>query len=113
MTQDPKTPEIIEQEWQDGLKALSELHGLAHDKRLCWCRVGRGLLAGKLKCPANQNFGKWLNETDYRDVHQDDRQSAMWLSLNQEFILPLLTNTYLSNPTRIRRNIREKMPEVY
>ena len=43
----------IERDWLDGLKAINELFEHAQGERLRWCRIGKGLLAGRFKCPAN------------------------------------------------------------
>jgi hypothetical protein len=108
-----KTPEEVEASWNDGLHALDELRGLANGSRLCWCRIGKGLLAGRLKCPGNKDFSQWLDGTGYRTVSRHSRQDSMWLFLNQDLVLPQLSNTTKSAPYKIREFIRTELPEIY
>jgi hypothetical protein len=48
----------IERDWLDGLKAIDEQFEAAPAARDRVVRIGRGLLAGRSKCPANQDFNE-------------------------------------------------------
>jgi hypothetical protein len=103
----------IERDWHDGLKAINELFEHAEGARLRWCRIGKGLLAGRLKCPADRDFNDWLDSTNYRMVSRNERSDAMWLAVNATIALPALLETRITNPERARRHLRENLPAIY
>jgi hypothetical protein len=103
----------IERDWLDGLKAIDEQYPEAQAALGRWDRVGKGLLAGRMKCPADQEYGDWLDTTGYRVIKDDERQDSMWLSLNSVTVLPALRETRIGNPCRARRHIRENIPALY
>ena len=103
----------IEQIWRDGLKAIDEQYDEAETSRLRWVRIGHGLLVGRQMCPADQDYGKWVDTTGYRVIARNERQDAMWLAFNEEIALPAMTETRIGNPQNIRKHIREKLSAVY
>jgi hypothetical protein len=103
----------IERDWLDGLRAINELFEHAQGERLRWCRIGKGLLAGRLKCSANLDYHDWLDQTGYRAIARNERQDAMWLTVNAPIALPALEETRIGNPEWARRHIRENLPAIY
>jgi hypothetical protein len=103
----------VERDWLDGLKALNELFDQAEDSRRRWVRIGKGLLAGRRKCPADRDFNEWLDYTNYRMVSRDERSSAMWLCVNAAIVLPALQETRIANPEWARRHVRINLPSIY
>ena len=103
----------IERDWLDGLKAINELFEHAQGERLRWCRIGKGLLAGRSKCPANLDYHNWLDQTGYRSIARNERQDAMWLTVNASIALPSLEETRIGNPEWARRHIRENLSAIY
>jgi hypothetical protein len=103
----------IERDWLDGLKAIEEQFEEAPRAQARIVRIGKGLLAGRLKCPANIEFNLWLNETGYRAVDDDERQDSMWLCVNAAIVLPVIAPINLTYAPRIRRYIRESLPVIY
>ena len=103
----------IERDWLDGLNAINELFEHAQGERLRWCRIGKGLLAGGFKCPANLDYHDWLDQTGYRSIGRNERQDAMWLTVNASVALPALEETRIGNPEWARRHIRENLPAIY
>jgi hypothetical protein len=103
----------IEQSWRDGLKAIDEQYTEAGQSRQRWIRIGRGLLAGRQKCPPNRSFNEWLDHTGYVGVTRDERPDAMWMAVNAETVLRALSETRIVSPTRARRHLRENIAALY
>lgn len=104
---------LTERFWLDGLKAIEEQYEEADGARRRWIRIGNGLLIGRQRCPADQDFGTWLDTTGYRVIARDERQDAMWLAVNEQIALRALAETRIGNPCRARRHIRDNLPEIY
>jgi hypothetical protein len=103
----------IERDWHDGLKAIDEQYEEAEASRQRWLRIGKGLLAGRLKCPATRDFGKWLDSTGYRVLSTNERQDAVWVAVNSELVMPALRESRVAYPSRVRRHVRENMRAIY
>lgn len=93
----------IERDWLDGLKAIDEQFTEAPRARQRMIRVGRGLLAGRFKCPANTEFGEWVKWTGYGVIAPNERQDSMWCALNAAIILPILEPTNITTGEVARR----------
>jgi hypothetical protein len=103
----------IERDWLDGLKAISELFDNAQLEGLQWSRIGKGLLAGRFKCPANVDYHDWLDQTGYRSIGRDERQGAMSLAVDASTPLPALGENRIGKLEWARPHVCEGLPAIY
>jgi hypothetical protein len=103
----------IERDWFDGLKAIDEQYEEAPRSLARCVRIGRGLLAGRSKCPADLDYKEWIATTGYGAIKDDERQDSAWLALNEEVAIPALAETRINNPSWARRHIRMNLPTIY
>jgi hypothetical protein len=98
---------------REGEAAVERYNSSRDEARAQVLPMARGLCAAKRKHPATQEFGAWLDTSQYATLEKNDRAALIKIGENEEFAIRFLDQTKLVSPQTIWAAMEPMLPTSY